>query len=290
MRYKNVFRALIVSAWVLSMGLVLRFEVAPAWFTGTIPGYRGMLSDSLLARESWSRLLIDGIPAGYSHTLLAVDDETPGHFLELINHVHLRFSLFGQPQRLEARTAVRLDHDYHPASFDTYVSAGDFSIHASGRRLEHRRFEMTAQIGETITVQIIDIPRETLIYSPIQELAMRNLRPGDRFAIKTFNPLTLQPVTLIVRALGREIITVGGETVEALRLTTAWQGLELQSWVDTQGSLLRQETPLGWVVESCTSAEALATVADSSPPPPLFGTLGTHTLLHLFPGPWRITP
>lgn len=149
---------------------------------------------------------------------------------------------------------------------------------------------MTAQIGETITVQIIDIPRETLIYSPIQELAMRNLRPGDRFAIKTFNPLTLQPVTLIVRALGREIITVGGETVEALRLTTAWQGLELQSWVDTQGSLLRQETPLGWVVESCTSAEALATVADSSPPPPLFGTLGTHTLLHLFPGPWRITP
>lgn len=280
----NIIRTALVMLWIASMGVLLRFEAYPEWFTRTIPGYKGLIADTLLTRESWSRILIGGVPAGYSQTTLGVNDETPGNLLEISNRTHLRILLFGQPRRFFAQTLVALDRDFGLVSFEAAVSAGDMEIRADGRRLQGRLFEITVTTGGASTVRTLEIPPDAFLYSPVQELALRTLRPGNRLSLKTLNPLTLQTSVVLIEAIARETILAGGKDTEVVRLRSTWQGMTFDSWVNADGQVLRQETPQGWIIEACTSAEALAAVSGGHPPPALFSAAGGGFLLNLLTG------
>lgn len=279
----NAIRSAIVILWVAAMGALLRFEAYPQWFTRTIPGYKGLIADTLLTRESWSRILIGGVPAGYSHTILGINDETPENLLEINNRVHLRILLFGDTRRFFTQTLIALDRDFGLASFEATVSTGDLTVQAKGHRVQSRRFEITLTTGDMQTVRTIEIPSDTFLYSPVQELALRSLRPGSRLSLHTINPLTFQTSTVLIEAIAEETILISGEPLEAVRLRSTWQGMALDSWVNADGLVLRQETPLGWIIEACTAAEALAAVSGEHSPPPLFGGNGGH-LMNLLTG------
>lgn len=274
MRFPIIIRSAIVVLWLASMGTLLRYEAYPEWFTRTIPGYKGLISDTLLARESWSRILIGSTPAGYSHTSLGVNDETAGNLLEISNRLHLRFRLAGEERRVLSQTDIALDRDFRLVSFSTSVSTGPLAVSARGRQLPNGLFEVTLDTGGASSVRTLAIPPDTLLYSPGQELALRNLRPGSRMTLKTLNPLTLQATAVMIEAKGRETITLDGQTVPVTRLVTSWQGISLQSWVNDEGLVVHQETPLGWIIEACSPEVALAAISPDSPAPALFGGKG----------------
>jgi len=284
MRFPIIIRTVIIVLWITSMGALLRYEAYPEWFTRTIPGYKGLISDTLLARESWSRVLIDGSPAGYSHTTLGVNDETGGNLLEISNRLHLRIRLAGEEHRILAQTEIALDRDFNLVSFSTSVSAGPLAVSAKGRQLPDGLFEVTLNTGGASSVRTLAIPPDTLLYSPGQELALRNLRPGTRLTLKTLNPLTLQSTAVMIEAEERGTITLDGQTVPVTRLVSSWQGISLQSWVNDDGLVVRQETPLGWIIEACTSEVALASISPDSPPPVLFGNKGGTATFNLLFG------
>lgn len=267
-------RTVIIVLWIASMGALLRYEAYPEWFTRTIPGYKGLISDTLLARESWSRILIDDTPAGYSHTTLGVNDDTVANLLEISNRLHLRIRLAGEERRLLSQTDITLDRDFRLVTFSTSVSTGPLGVSAKGRQLPDGLFEVTLSTGGATSVRTIAIPPDTMLYAPGQELALRNLRPGTRLTLKTLNPLTLQATAIMIEAVERETITLDGQTLPVTRLVSAWQGISLQSWVDDDGLVVRQETPLGWIIEACTPEAALAAVSPDHPPPALFGDKG----------------
>jgi len=102
--------------------------------------------------------------------------------------------------------------------------------------------------------------------------------------MKTINPLTMDITTVRIDAVARETIRLGDREVKATRLVSAWQGLSFQSWVDSDGLVLRQETPLGWVIESCTSDEALAALSESQPAPNLFSSPAGGSVLNMMFG------
>lgn len=271
MRIAASTRICIVILWVVTMSALLRYEAYPEWFTRTIPGYRGLISGTLLARESWSRILIEGTPAGYSHTSLGVNDKTTENLLEINNRMHLRIRLGGEERRIHAQTDVALDRERQLVSFSSTVSAGQLAMAAKGRKLADGQFEVTLDTGDASSVRTIAIPPDTLLYAPGQELALRTLKPGNRLTLKTLNPLTLQATAVMIEAVARETLVIDGERLPVTRLVTTWQGIALQSWVDDDGRVVRQETPLGWMIETCTQEAAIAAVSTDQLPPPLFG-------------------
>lgn len=274
MKIPVYIRIAIVILWIATMGAVLRYEAYPEWFTRTIPGYKGLISDTLLARESWSRILIGDTPAGYSHTMLGVNDDTAANLLEINNRLHLRIRLAGEERRVLSQTDIALDRELRLVTFATSVFAGPVAVSAKGRQLADGLFEVTLDAGGATSVRTIEIPPDTLLYSPGQELALRNLRPGTRLTLNTLNPLTLQATAVVIEAVERETITLDGETLPVTRMVSMWQGIALQSWVDDDGRVVRQETPLGWIIEACTPEAALAAVSPDQPAPALFGDKG----------------
>ncbi len=290
MRFPFIIRTAIAVLWIASMGALLRYEAYPEWFTRTIPGYKGLISDTLLARESWSRILIGDTPAGYSHTSLGVNDDTAGNLMEISNRLHLRVRLAGEEHRVLAQTDIALDRDFRLVTFSSAVSAGPLAVSAKGRQLPDGLFEVTLDAGGISSVRTLAIPPDTLLYSPGQELALRNLRPGTRLTLKTLNPLTLQSTAVMIEAEERGTIMLDGQTVPATRLVSSWQGISLQSWVNDDGLVVRQETPLGWIIEACTPEAALASISPDSPPPALFGDKGGTAPFNLLFGKALVNP
>ncbi len=290
MRFPFIIRTAIAVLWIASMGALLRYEAYPEWFTRTIPGYKGLISDTLLARESWSRILIGDTPAGYSHTSLGVNDDTAGNLMEISNRLHLRVRLAGEEHRVLAQTDIALDRDFRLVTFSSAVSAGPLAVSAKGRQLPDGLFEVTLDAGGISSVRTLAIPPDTLLYSPGQELALRNLRPGTRLTLKTLNPLTLQSTAVMIEAEERGTITLDGQTVPVTRLVSSWQGISLQSWVNDDGLVVRQETPLGWIIEACSPEAALASISPDSPPPALFGDKGGTAPFNLLFGKALVNP
>jgi hypothetical protein len=54
-----------------------------------------------------------------------------------------------------------------------------------------------------------------------------------------------------VRALLQETIELDQGPIKATKLEIEYAGSRSHAWIDAQGQLLRQETPIGWTLEKC---------------------------------------
>ncbi len=278
MTRKTNIRLAIVAFWLTSMLCLARYEAFPELFTHTLRGYRSVLPESVLMQDSWSRILVADVPAGYSHTSMGVDDEGVDRNIEVHNRTFLKLALAGQPLSIHVHTSLTLDPDYDLLRFDSAVSARGLSLRVTGEKAEGHQYIITSYIGETPTQQRIEIPEDVVLYSPMTALALRQLRPGQELTIKTIDPLSMTSARILVKAVRRESIQTGTNTTEATLLTSSYHGMQLRSWVDKDGIMLRQETPLGWTIEACTPDTALDAVNEDHPPPDLL-TQGTTTSL-----------
>ncbi len=263
------------------MFCLARYEAFPEFFTNTLRGYNGVIDETILMQESWSRILVDDIPAGYSHTSMNVDDEGTERNIEINNRTQLKLSFFSQPIGVLAHTTLQLSPDYILQSFECSVSSRGMSIRVTGKREEDQRFLISTFSGESKTEQTVEIPDDVVLYSPFNALAMRHLRPGQSLSIKTMDPLSLTPTRILARAEEEEMLTVGDEFIAATRMACAYHSMQFKLWVDERGRVVRQETPLGWVIESASSEKALDAVAGNHTPPDLASLKSSALLMQL---------
>ncbi len=277
-------RVIIVFIWMITAGFYIRYEAYPVWFTRTLPGYRGLLPDELLTRESWKIIRINEQPAGYVHTIFTMDDDAPDPVLEITTRMQMRVSILQSVQTINVFSEIFLDQDYLPQRFTLSTSAGDFALRVQGEHTGDRQFTVTTTSGTSTTTRIITLPRDIVFYSPVYELAIQQLRPGRSLSIRTLDPLTLQTTTLMVTAGTREMIELDGRQVRALPLETHWQGLILRSWINDAGLVLRQETPFGWTMETAQPEQAVEAVSNTQPAPPLLPGVAGISLLQTLIG------
>jgi hypothetical protein len=243
----------LMTAWLV------RFEAFPEYFTARSAGYRSLVDLGTLLTDQWTVISYEGAPIGYSHTQMVTHEEREEQDVSRIqNRTVLQLKVLGVPQQITTLATVGLDPDQRLQSFDFVLNARQYHAVIKARRLSGQTFEVEigGKAGRTTTT--IEIPDDVVIYSPMTELAMRRLRPGQTYRIRTLDPVTLQVANVITRAVGREVIAHRGEDVSAMRLEVAYQGMTVSSWMDEKGRILRQETPLGWVMEAATQEEAMA--------------------------------
>ena len=122
-----------------------------------------------------------------------------------------------------------------------------------GRRDVRNRRGCDGRPGPTVpgvsTMQV-KIPDDAVLYSPLTELALRQLRPGEQLRINTLDPITMRTLPVICEAIRREPVSHGGEEISAMLLNVTYQGMTISSWMNDDGTIIRQETPLGWDLDA----------------------------------------
>lgn len=274
---QTAVRITITLVWLVCMLLLLRFEAYPELFTQTLRGYSGVLDETILMREAWSRILVNEIPAGYSHTSMNVSDENEAN-IEIHNRTLMKAAVAGQPFKINIHATLTLDPDYDLLQFDSAVAAQGMSFRVTGKRTTPGVYAITTFTGELSTKRTIEIPRDVVLYSPMSLLALRKLKLGQELTIKTLDPISMTSTHVLVKAVKHETVTIDSKEREATLLLSNYHGIQLKSWIDQNGAILRQETPLGWVIETCSSETALDAAAGDTSPPELL-SLGTGTAL-----------
>ena len=256
-----VLRTFVIAFWLVMTAWLIRYEAFPDFFNDTLEGYRGLVSADVLMEDSWMQILFNGAPIGYSHSRLEVKEGNAARRYEMGNRTELRLNLMGERRRLHVDTEIYLDVLHSLREFSFSLVSGTYQMRIKALRVKGNTFRVALRAGESVQHLNLEIPDDVILYSPMTETAMRKLKPGQKLVIRTLDPSSLSVVPLTIRALRKEAVTVGGKTHEATVLSSDYRGAEVLAWIGADGQMLREQTPFGWTLESCSAEEALAAVA-----------------------------
>lgn len=263
MKAGHLFKGFVFVSCAVMTGWLLRFEAFPTYFTAAAMGYRSLLTREALLLDNWTKITFNDTPIGYSQTQLSVREEDPEETALLQNRTVLQIKVLGVPQKVTSTATVSLDQAYRLQRFDFLLHSRQYSANIKGKRSHGRMFDVEVRTGSGSNSLQVEIPDDAVIYSPMNELAMSRLRPGQRMRIKTFDPITLQTATVLVEAVRDEDLFVMGETHPTTVLTMTYLGFTMRAWMNRQGRILRQETPLGWTIEATDHADAMSLEFDA---------------------------
>lgn len=254
---RRVTIAAILLAWVVSAAWLVFFEAYPELRSQATGGYRALLSRGVMVMDEWMKISFQGRQIGYSHSSVDVNEGDARHQYLVNNRTILQMNVMGSRQRIAVTARADVDARYALQSFAFILSTAGYAVNVEGEAIAPETFRATIKgVGSTQRMTVT-IPADAVIYSPMTEMALKSLMPGKQMTLRVFNPVTLTPQSVIVRALRREPLHHRGQTVETTVLAATVDGMETLSWIDREGRLLRQETPFGWTMESCSPEEAM---------------------------------
>ncbi len=264
MKWKPIIRIAIVLSWLGALFWLLRYEAHPEWFTHSLKGYDGLIGRDILVADTWMRVLDNGKPIGYSRTSVDVNDNELLRHIVFENRTHVRIEMMGRSQLIQTVASAYLDMSYRMQEFEFSMHSGVIDVDVTGKRSGEGPFDLVIDTAGQTSRMRVDIPDDIVIHSPMTALAVRNLKVGQYVKVKTFNPMTLGKESATVRALLRETIELDEGPVESTKLEIEYAGSRTHAWIDAQGQILRQETPIGWTLEKCRADQVFEEEEDAS--------------------------
>lgn len=259
-RLSNFFRyprTAIMVLWIAVNAWFLMTEIIPRGVFGAPAGYDAVIDSGLMHRDSWMQILDGDRIIGYSNSRIDIDEYTPGGRYLLFNKTEAKLPLFGVEHHTTIESRIALDTDLQLEEFDFRIDSADIQMRLQGRHIENQEFRIEFQGPIDLPATRLTLPRHAMILSPTAEIGLRRMRPGRKTTLQVFDPLTLQSTPLTVESLRRESIEHRDELRDVTVLAMQYQGITMHSWIAQDGTVLRQETPLGWVLEACDPEDAM---------------------------------
>ncbi len=256
---KSLLIAAIVLFWVVATGWLILNEIMPGAFSSMSKGYRGIFSGGVVVADSWMLISLNGQKIGFSHTSIESDDDNAIQKYKVYNNTELNITIMNKKQSISVASESFLDAMYLLQNFSFNMRSGDYKMNILGSRIEGDNFDVRIKTGGSYSSVKIKIPDDAIVYSPMVELVLKSIKLGKQKRIRTFNPLSMATEDIVVKALRYEVITNMNRSCRVTVLSADYQGLEILTWIDSDGKVLRQETPFGWTLEACDAETAMGT-------------------------------
>jgi hypothetical protein len=250
--------ALLLAAWAGALAWLVFQEAFPGLLQQAPAGYRDLLARDVLMLDQWMTITFQDKPIGYTHTSVEVNDRDPLRHYQISNKTLITLNVMGARRRIAVNGDATVNALFSLQTFDFTLSSSGYTLTVAGRRVQGSEFDVTLRGAGSLQRLRIAIPDDAVLYSPMTGLTLKSLAPGKQLVIRAFNPITLATQPVVVRALRREPLAHRGATIDTLVLAMTMDGLESLSWLDPEGNVLRQQTPLGWTFEASDGADALA--------------------------------
>ena len=244
--------------WLSLLGWLVRYEAYPEFFTHKLDGYKSIISKDVLLIDSWMKILVNDSPVGYSYTKMEVEKSDPVNYYKIENFLSFSINLAGNKQHIRIKTNSVLNNIYQLQRFYFSIKSSGYSMLINGKKIKGEIFEVTTTTGNTSQARKIKIPEDVIIYSPMTEMAMKKLKPGQKLSILTFDPVTMSKTNIMFTGVKKEKITISNKEYDTTLISINMKGAVSKLWIDSStGQPVRQSTPFGWTMEKSSSEEAL---------------------------------
>jgi hypothetical protein len=203
--------------------------------------------------EQWMDILLKGRKVGYTVTRVT---KVNGQF-DVKEQIFLAVNLMGSTRRIFSTTSARVDERFLLNRFDFSLSSELINFKISGLIRGDNLFLSLGEKGKG-EITRITLPSKPMISAGMtQYFRSQRLQVGESFSFPIFDPISMTTNPTIVKVVGREKITLSGETHNAFRLEMNFLGRPLVFWLDEQGQALKEEGFMGFNLVRTTPSKAL---------------------------------
>lgn len=238
--------------WLTMTSLLLRREFFV--LTPIQAPYEVLPLHNLYLREEYRAIYLGSERIGFGFTVLEKMDEkidgTKDYAYELRHNTYLSFLFLGKKREMLVRGKAHLDPQLYLQAFQARISSGDYWTNISGRIIKGElRFSVEGKEGDPIHKMIL-LP-EPVLFSEALHLVWTpdNLKIGKRGRLRIWNPLLMNFEDVGFHVAYQETIAYEGKNTEVFVVLAEKGGIETRAWVNTEGVVLREETPMGLMMQ-----------------------------------------
>ncbi|HWP36188.1 MAG TPA: transglutaminase-like domain-containing protein [Gemmatimonadales bacterium] len=231
-------------------------------------------------RPSRSRLLAEAtlsLPPGATYYILSLGGEQIGFASNTVDTLAdsirvqdlmvLEVPALGTIQRTDARTDAILSRQLELRSFNAVLRGDLGQFAARGRIGEDSVLTVEFQSGSSTETLRVPLGRPIVLPGllPLQVTFGEQVRVGQRYTLRMFDPLVLQERDVAVSITGDSTFIVPDssaydsaagrwvaarwDTVRAFRVEQDMAGLSLEAWIDELGRIVRATSAVGFTME-----------------------------------------
>jgi len=204
-------------------------------------------------QETWMNIFQQGAKIGYTRRQFYKTVE--GY--RILEWVFMRINMMGMLQDIRFKTEGNFFHDLTLSSFDFELQSSLFHFKARGVRTGKVLNLFTGKPGFE---QKIDLPleKETYLFvGMLGALIHEDVKLGDSRTFHVFDPTTATQRPVKITYLAEEMIPIMGHREKAKKVSVDFMGIPQFAWIGKDGTILKEEGPLGIRLEQVAKEEAL---------------------------------
>ncbi len=238
----------LILLWAYLLSLLLR--------GGRTPPLEGRLVadvGSSGGTEEWMGVYLKDKKVGW--VVIVTDELEDGY--HIVERSNLILTVMGTKQRVRSLIECHADTSYALRRLSFQFGSGEYQLRLKGE-IEGRSLRYELVSGGQTTHSEIPLPEEVYIPVSIEAVASKmGLVEGKVDSFDIFEPTTRSLTKVRVMVEGREEIVLGGLPRKATKLVASFLGTTSTIWLAEDGSVLKEESPLGLTMLRETREEAI---------------------------------
>ncbi len=264
---RSVFLVSVTAFWLFTMNRFIQKEYFQISLNRVAQEWAPLTTSSL--RESYQGIFLGKDRIGFEYNGLSKpENRKEGSFL-LQHNSYLTFRILGERREMLARGRAWLDENLYLKKFITLISAEDYSTKMEGEVVGKELRILIQQQNEKPTQKILSLEGPVFhseCFGQIWTPSM--LRPGREGNFRVFNPLAMAISSISFRVEREEEIIIQDQKVKACLITIGSSELPTKLWVNSDGLVLRKETPNGLVMMNEPGWEIFKNLSNTLKAPP----------------------
>lgn len=204
-------------------------------------------------QETWSGIYIKGKKSG--HTVISIKKVDNGYVIN--ENVEMIFKAMNTSQGIKTSVSLNTNKDFLMQGFSYRLQSDAASIVVEGRVANTM---LQIKSSSASDKQEIAIPLKShpfLSANIIPYLFKKGFKENTRYRLSIFDPSTLSIDEMSVELVEKDKKKIGNRIEETSHLKGTYKGMAMHTWIDKNGTTIREESPMGMTILQETKEMAL---------------------------------
>ena len=236
----RIIRPTIIIFWIIMMVMLVQrtyFNSCDEYIQ------QSYAAGQLRPEEEWMGVYWGDDKVGY--TVSTIKKEFKGY--KIYEQAIMDLNVMGTPQKVDTQVTSQVDDNFTLQSFEFILFSNLFTFRTNGR-VRGKELHLEIFSGGNVNHNVIPLKEIPCLSSSLKPLLLsQGLVVGKRFKHTVFDPSIMSSASIEVVVEGKEEVVLKDKKIECYRIRSYFKGITLRSWIDEEGTTIKEESPLGLI-------------------------------------------
>lgn len=237
--FRPVFKTLSILLWLILFALLLHRD----FFVRTIDSHEAFALERAKRIEYQSIYFKDKKIGYVENNYLPQQDNT----LRIQQQAVMRLNISGQTHPVDLNLDALVGADNTLISFDFTFSSPFYKMSANGT-VDNNVVSFQLDTGNSSIKDSVSLEGPPMLSTSRRGyLLNEEIEQGEKVKIPWFDPFSLTAKQSVIEYRGKEKVLISDRVYNLHRFTEVFSGARLNSWLDDEGNVIKEESPAGFV-------------------------------------------